>query len=303
LPRVIVVLLAALVLSIVLPLTAQAQRSGGGGGGAQPAPAHAVVRPAPAAIHVGVGIYGGYGFYGGYGWGYPFYPYYYSWFPWGYPYGYPGFWYGPTIDQLTGSIKLEVTPRQTEVFVDGYKAGIVDNFDGVFQRLRVRPGEHQIVLFLDGYRTIRQNLYLGVGSDQKVHYAMEKLGPGEVSEPPPPPAGGSDDDPTKQPQGPPPGLAPPQASQVPAAPPQSVTVARTFGTLTVRVQPSDAEVYIDGERWNAPAGQDRLSVELGEGRHHVEIRKAGFSQYAEDVLIRRGATLPLNVSLLRGDGN
>ena len=69
------------------------------------------------------------------------------------------------------------------------------------------------------------------------------------------------------------------------------------------MQPGDAELLIDGERWNAPQGQDRIAVRLAEGRHHVEIRKAGYSTYVEDVLIRSNSTLALNVSLLRGDAN
>jgi hypothetical protein len=68
------------------------------------------------------------------------------------------------------------------------------------------------------------------------------------------------------------------------------------------VQPEDAEILIDGERWDSPAGQARLAVQLSPGRHHVEVRKPGFMTYSEDVLIRPGATLTLNVSLLRNIG-
>jgi len=232
---------------------------------------------------------------------------YNPWFGWGpYPYPYPPFGYGyPTFDALTGLIKLEVTPKTAEVFVDGYRAGVVDSFDGVFQRLRVQPGAHEITLFVEGYRTIRQNLYLGVGSDQKVHFTMERLGPGEASDPPSAPMTGSpDEDPTKQPGGPGPGPRRSGSVDLVAPSPSSdPNVERRIGTLSIRVQPADAEVIIDGERWNAPANQNRISVELTEGRHHVEIRKAGFNQYREDVLIRPGATLPLNVSLLRVAGN
>ncbi|MEO7192233.1 MAG: PEGA domain-containing protein [Vicinamibacterales bacterium] len=238
--------------------------------------------------------------------GYSAYPrwYYDSWSQWGpYPYPYPPFGYGyPMRDELTTAVKLEVTPRQAEVYVDGYQAGLVDDFDGLFQRLRLRPGAHEVVLFLDGYQTIRQKLYLNPGSDQKIHYAMEKLGAGQVSErPPQPDQEGPGQDPTQQPDGPGPSTRRPgPAGQRPPAGPPPSEGQRSFGTLTVRVQPGDADILIDGERWSAPAGQDRLAIELSEGRHHVEVRKAGFSTYTEDVLIRRGANLPLNVSLLRG---
>ena len=52
------------------------------------------------------------------------------------------------------SVRLEVTPRDAEVYVDGYHAGIVDDFDGMFQRLRVEPGQHEITLYHDGYRAV-----------------------------------------------------------------------------------------------------------------------------------------------------
>ena len=51
------------------------------------------------------------------------------------------------------------------------------------------------------------------------------------------------------------------------------------------------------KRWAAPAEGDRVSIRLPEGRHRLEVRKSGFSVYAEDVLIRRESTLTLNVGL------
>ncbi len=35
-------------------------------------------------------------------------------------------------------------PRDAEVYVDGYYAGIVDDFDGFFQRLTLEVGPHEI---------------------------------------------------------------------------------------------------------------------------------------------------------------
>jgi len=65
------------------------------------------------------------------------------------------------------------------------------------------------------------------------------------------------------------------------------------------VQPADAEVFVDGERWTTSAGEDRLTIRLTDGRHHIEIRKDGFRRYLEDVLVRRNATMTLNVALTR----
>ena len=75
-----------------------------------------------------------------------------------------------------------------------------------------------------------------------------------------------------------------------------------FGTLALRVQPADAEVLIDGERWDSPDGGSRLLVQLAEGNHRVEVRKQGFRPYSSTVTVRRGATETLNVSLGQGGG-
>jgi hypothetical protein len=235
------------------------------------------------------------------GFGYPRYrfyrPYYSPWFRYGSPW-----WWGPYPlydwgygfrDVLTSSVRLEVTPREAEVYVDGYAAGRVDDFDGIFQRLRLRPGAHEIVIYLDGYRTVRQNLYLNPGSDQKVRYALERLPAGETSEPPPPPRAapeGADSAPPRR--------FPFEAEPEPARQPESEA---RFGTLVIRVQPADADIVIDGDRWVAAANDDRMTIRLPEGRHRIEIRKEGFAQYREDVLVRRDRTMTLNVSLSRGD--
>ncbi len=159
----------------------------------------------PGAVYVGVG--------GFWGWGGPFYsPYYWPW--WGYPsFGWgPAWYYGAAYDP-TSEIRLQVTPKQAEVFVDGYLAGTVDDFDGAFQRLRLMPGEHELVIYLDGYRTVRQKLLLTAGADLKVRHVMEPLAPGEVPDPrpqplaPPPPAQAG------------PGAPAPQWPDFPAAPP------------------------------------------------------------------------------------
>jgi hypothetical protein len=65
------------------------------------------------------------------------------------------------------------------------------------------------------------------------------------------------------------------------------------------MQPRDAELVVDGEPWTAARAEDRISVQLAEGRHHIEVRQAGFATYTEEVLIRANNTLTLNVSLLR----
>jgi hypothetical protein len=256
-------------------------------------------------VYVGFGGYWGWGY-----WGYP-YPYYspyWGYYPW-YPYPYAGYPYYGYFEDPRAALRLQVTPKQTEVFVDGYSAGIVDQYDGMFQRLHLPPGNHEIVLWLDGYRTVRQTLYLGSGSDQRIVYAMVPLAAGEAQEPrpvptaPPPqynePQGYQGAPQYTPPQGQAPQGAPPRrmpSGQQPPPPVASVE-ASGFGTLAIRVQPGGAEVFIDAERWQGPEGADRLVVQVSEGTHRVEVRKDGYVTYTSQVQVRYGETTTLNVSL------
>jgi hypothetical protein len=63
------------------------------------------------------------------------------------------------------------------------------------------------------------------------------------------------------------------------------------------VQPADSAVFIDGERWETPAGSDRLLVRLSAGTHRIELRKEGYRTYSSVVTIRSGETATVNVSL------
>ena len=70
-----------------------------------------------------------------------------------------------------------------------------------------------------------------------------------------------------------------------------------MGSATIRVQPDDAEIFIDGERW--VTGGDALVVQLTEGRHRIEVRKEGFKPVTLEVQVRSGEIAPVNVTLTR----
>ena len=109
-----------------------------------------------------------------------------QWFP--FPSPYPG----PVIGGIfqgnhVATVRTRVTPRDTQVFVDGYSAGTVDDFDGVFQRLQLIPGQHEITLYLPGYRTYRESVYLNPGSSHDIRHTMVAHAAGEVDDPAPVP--------------------------------------------------------------------------------------------------------------------
>jgi hypothetical protein len=227
-----------------------------------------------------------------------------------YPYPYPPYGYGYEYDGLTSALRLQVTPKQAEVYVDGYRAGIVDDFDGVFQRLHVPPGNHELVLYLDGYVTVRQRVHLNPDKTEKIVYTMERLRPGESSGPRPEPSHVEQPAPAGPPMGRRGGRAPvapapparpmPPMPAMPPGPPGDVQADPSrIGSIAIRVQPANADVIIDGEHWSGPAGQDRLVVQLPAGKHRLEVQKDGYEKFSADVQIRAGETTTVNVSLLR----
>ena len=189
-------------------------------------------------------------------------------------------------------VRVLATPKNTAVYVDGFYAGIVDDFDGYFQGLPLPPGGHEIVLYLEGYRTILRRMYLAPGSTFKLQETMERLPAGEASEPPtlapqlPPPPDGSYLPPRTAPRMPPPARTP------------EATPSAAIGTLTLRVQPTNAEVWIDGERWTSSDG-GRFVIQLPPGAHRLEVISAGYREYSSDIQVSDGETMPLNVSLMR----
>jgi hypothetical protein len=234
----------------------------------------------------------------GAGYGRAFYDPWYS--PYGYwhsPYGvyYPGYYgryYGGVYD-LSSSLRLQVKPRETQVFVDGYYAGTVDDFDGIFQRLNAEPGEHDLELFLPGHLSYSQQLYLQPGRSMSLEHTMEPLAPGAPEPVPPAPA-----------SAPPPAARDraPGAPQAPITEREPVPTDRalaepSFGALSVRVQPAGATVTIDGEPWESSDESERLVVQLDEGTHAVEVRRDGYRTYVTEVDVRGGETATLNVSL------
>jgi hypothetical protein len=95
--------------------------------------------------------------YGSFGLGY-FYYSPWAWSPYAaYNYGYgPGAYYphyGASGFDV-GSVKLKVRPRDAEVWVDGYYAGTVDDFDGMFQALKLDSGGYRIEVRKPGFETL-----------------------------------------------------------------------------------------------------------------------------------------------------
>jgi len=306
--------LAAMAVTMLLSAalaSAEPQRGGSGGGAGGGGERHAQpregTRPAPgpggggAAVggrpYYGTPYYasrGSYVFVGGY-----FYDPFYGPYPW-WPRSAYGWGYSPVFD-YRAEVRIQATPKDAAVYVDGFYAGVVDDFDGNFQRLPLTPGGHKIELFMEGYRTVRKNLYLQPGSTMKMHETLVPLAAGETSEPPevappvPTPPEGTYNEPR--------GRAPREAGGPPPVRRGGGRVQRDdgegFGTLVLHVQPREAEVSVDGQRWMT-SGDGEFEIQLPAGRHRVEVELQGFQRFSSDIDVRDDGATPVNISLTRG---
>jgi len=133
----------------------------------------------------GHGGHGGHGgFHGGgyypYGFGIGYWPgSFWGWYwddwgwrePYGYPYGYGygrgyGYYDQNSRDDM-GALDLDLSPGDTEVYIDGEKLGTVDDFDGWPQYLWLPKGTYDLVFYRDGYKTLARqvSVYPGVVVD------------------------------------------------------------------------------------------------------------------------------------------
>lgn len=260
LTRLVTSLAFAIVLAIGWPAL-------GGEQGARRRPAPP--RPAPI-VH-------GHVFIGGY-----FYDPFFGPYPWWPRTQYP--WYLPVYD-TQAYLKIDVEPEDAAVYIDGYYAGIVDDFDSFFENLPVTPGGHTVVVYLDGYRAIRQSVHLSAGATFKIKGALEPLAAGEQQEPlplapalPAPPAG---------------------SYRLPRPPMERTanTIAVTFGELDLRVLPADTTLLVDGQRWLS-SDPNRYLLQLPTGKHRIAITKSGYRGFETEVDVTEATSVLLNISLV-----
>jgi hypothetical protein len=220
---------------------------------------------------------------------YAYAPFYYSG-----AYGYsPSYYSGHYHD--SGSLRVIVDPVKTRVYVDGYYAGIADDFDGIFQRLSLPPGRHEISLKLDGYRTHKFRVYVPPDETLKLHHIMER-GPGEdtdevIGEPD---AYRREDD-RNQGREEPRYEGPRDREQ--DAQGEDDRENADAGTLRLDLRPSDASVYVDGEFRGS--GRRVESLRLAPGRHRLEVVRPGYRTVEREIEVRAGESSRVEIDLER----
>jgi hypothetical protein len=251
--------------------------------------------------YYGGGYYGG-GYYGGrYSYGYyPYWSYGYFYSPWYYPsyggwyggYGYGGYGgYDAPYRRYgnAGSVRVMVEPRETKVYVDDYYAGVADDFDGIFQRLNLSTGRHDITLRLGGYETQKIKLYVPYDHTIKIKHEMVRGSSEKVSE-------STVGDPVDE-------------ARYSRDPDDDYENSRDHrdetrpdnrgerGTVRLDVSPADASIYVDGVFRGT--GSDLRKVTLPEGRHRFEVVRPGYRTLERDVDVTAGEIEEVDVDLPR----
>jgi hypothetical protein len=234
-------------------------------------------RPAPPRPSRGTFV-----FIGGY-----FYDPFFGPYPWWHRGAYPP-WYYPVYDNHA-EVRVACTPEEAAVYVDGFYAGIVDDFNGTFQRLALPPGGHRLTLYLPGFLTHELSVYLRPAATFTLRHTMLRLPPGETSE---------------LPRVASPVPTPPEGTYVPPrTTPPTTGVAMPAelgdaGTLELHVQPVTAEVIVDGARWLS-SEPGVFVLQLPAGPHRIEVSAAGYRTFTSEATVRAGEATPVNVSLVR----
>ncbi|MEP7309224.1 MAG: hypothetical protein ABJA98_27285 [Acidobacteriota bacterium] len=85
----------------------------------------------------------------------------------GYPEGYGYYAIAPGL--AYGAVRIVDAPRDAQVFVDGYYAGVVDDYDGVFQHLNLEAGAHHIEIEAAGYSPFAFDVRIDPGRTMTYH--------------------------------------------------------------------------------------------------------------------------------------
>src|SRR5688572_4495474 len=73
------------------------------------------------------------------------------------------YYVGSNWDYDLGKLRLDIDQRDAEVYIDGYYAGIIDDFDGRLQGLRLEAGNYQVEVVLPGFEPLEFDVHVSPG--------------------------------------------------------------------------------------------------------------------------------------------
>ncbi len=179
-----------------------------------------------------------------------------------------------------GSVRIEVESeelRDAQVYVDGAHVGIVDDFDGIFQGLRLPPGRYEIGIALDDDRILSRQIFVSRGRTYKLRHPIEPLGP--VAR-----------------------RAAVRPSELPTTRAGQAQYPSISGAVRILAKPeagAEAQVYVDGAHAGAVDDFDGVfqRLNLPPGIHEVEVRLSGYRPSRQQVFVSPNQTLKLRLRL------
>ena len=261
-------------------------------------------------------VYFGFG-YPWWGWG----PYSYGW-GWGAPYGYPRAvdYYGDD----SGALDLDIKPEEAEVYLDGERIGIADNFDGFPRYLWLEKGTYHLVLYKEGYETLAKRIELSPGGVLRL---KDKMVPGVAKSPEELFAQVRAEEPTATRSAEERPLAPwryrdrgdeeARAERAPsprsersgeewrrrrsrsADAPVATDLRSAGGRLELSVTPADTAIYVDGQFVGTATdlAAHGEPIRLDAGRHKVQFSRPGYTDVEREVTVEEGETTRLELAL------
>ncbi len=173
-------------------------------------------------------------------------------------------------------MRLDVSPKDADVYVDGYYAGTVSDFNGVFHHLTVTAGPHVIEMRKTGLETLTIEMYVQPNHTITFRAVMQPAQSGSVN------------DETEPGLGTPPAVSSTMPSGVP-------------GDLCFDVTPKEAQVYVDGYYVGTVADWEgrRQRLTLAPGAHRVELQASDYETAQFDITIESRQTTTYRGALTR----
>lgn len=259
----------------------------------------ALFAAAPAAAGGHLRVRPSIGFQWGPSWGHPWG--WYSAYGWNDPRwgGYPVVY--PTQGYSMGALDLDVSPERAEVWVDGRKVGVADDFDGFPEYLWLEKGTYDVVLYSPGYKTLARqySIYPGLVIDVE-----DSLEAGEATLPQQLATRTHerrderlrrDQEREEELSGGPRSDRP----EVERAEPGALDARGEPGRLRLEVSPEDASVYLDGRFLGTGRDLARLRAGLivDPGEHSLQVVRPGREEQSRTFRVEAGREIELQIEL------
>ena len=245
-----------------------------------------------------------------YGWYGPWGPYASFWWdPWYYGYG-GGYGYGPgwgrprdypAPGESYGALDLDLSPERAEVWIDGQRVGVADEFDGFPEYLWLEEGTYDVAFYLPGFRTLARQYTIVPG---RIVDVADRLEHGEATHPSDLPAKTHErrDERLRRERERRAQLGSGRAEPGSRVEPPSrewMDARSEPASLRLVVEPEDASVYLDGRFLGSARELARLRAGLlvDPGAHRLEIVRPGYRALVQELELVAGESERLEVSL------